>query len=152
MNLWVRAALGGLAGTAAMSLLLAATPRWGLPPMSISGLLGAAWGGRGGLGSAAQFIFGTALGLVYAAFFAGRLRGHPVLRGSLFGLGSWVVEQAAIFPLVGVGWFSRSLPVSLGSLVGHLLYGAILGLACGAGADEVALADAEETPRRSVAL
>lgn len=132
-----------------MGLLLAAAPRWGLPPMSISGLLGTALGGREGLGWAAQFAFGTALGLVYAALFARWLPGRPVLRGSLFGLGSWIVEQAAIFPLVGVGWFSRSLPVSVGSLVGHLVYGAILGLACGTGADEVALARAEQTVRCS---
>jgi hypothetical protein len=74
-------------------------------------------------------LIGIGLAFVYAAWLVGRLPGAPILRGLGFGFGVFLFAQIAFMPLVGAGVFSRGdLPLLAGSLIGHLLYGALLGL------------------------
>ena len=67
-----RAVVGGLTGTAAMTVLMLMAPLMGLPPMNIGKMLGSVMGGVVALGWIAHFMIGTALALVYAAVFARR--------------------------------------------------------------------------------
>jgi hypothetical protein len=46
---------------------------------------------------------------------------------------------------MGMGLFSGSLPLAMGSLIGHLVYGAVVGAVYGAGAENV-------SPRRAIAV
>jgi hypothetical protein len=51
-----------------------------------------------------------------------------VLRGVLYGCLVFVVAQVVFMPVVGGGFFSRGDPELLaGSLLGHLVYGAVVG-------------------------
>lgn len=122
-----KAVLGGLAGTAAMTALMLAAPMMGLPPMNIGRMLGSAMGGVVALGWMAHFVIGTVLAVVYAALFAPRLPGARPVRGALYSLLPWLMAQVVVMPLMGAGLFSGSMLAAGGSLMGHLVYGAVLG-------------------------
>jgi len=126
-----RAIVGGLAGTAAMTMLMTMAPAMGLPPMSVPAMLGSVMGGSIVLGWAAHFMIGVVLALGYAALFAARLPGHAVARGAIYSLLPWLMAQLAVMPMMGMGLFAGSMLAAAGSLMGHLLYGAVLGAVYG---------------------
>ena len=76
-------------------------------------------------------MIGTTLATAYAAFFAERLPGPPVVRGMLFGIAPWLLAQVVVMPMMGAGFFSGSLMAATGSLMGHLVYGAVVGTVYG---------------------
>ncbi|MCK6528655.1 DUF1440 domain-containing protein [Myxococcota bacterium] len=126
-----RTILAGLAGTAAMTALMLAAPMMGMPPMNIGEMLGSMLGGVVALGWAAHFMIGVALAGVYAAAFAHRLPGPVAVRGALYGIGPWLLAQVVVMPMMGAGLFSGSALVAAGSLMGHLVYGAVVGTVYG---------------------
>ena len=127
----VRAVLVGLAGTAVMTMLMLLAHRMGMPPMNIGAMLGSVMGGNAALGWLAHFMIGTVLALVYAVLFAGRVPGAPAIRGAAFSLFPWLMAQTVVMPMMGMGVFSGSMLAAGGSLMGHLVYGAVLGLVYG---------------------
>jgi hypothetical protein len=132
-NLNLRKALAsGLAGTAAMTMLMIAAPMMGMPPMNIGKMLGSVMGGSLTLGWAAHFMIGTVLAIAYAAIFAARLPGGPALRGAAFSVLPWLLAQLVVMPMMGAGVFSGSALMAMGSLLGHLAYGAVVGAVYGA--------------------
>jgi uncharacterized membrane protein YagU involved in acid resistance len=134
MNLNPRSAvLAGLAGTAAMTVLMLMAPMMGMPPMNIGAMLGSVMGGNVILGWVAHFMIGVVLALGYAAVFASRLSGSPAVRGALYSLLPWLMAQVIVMPMMGMGLFSGSMVAAGGSLMGHLVYGVVLGLVYGPG-------------------
>ena len=137
-----RAVLAGLLGTAAMTALWLAEPRVGLARWAVGDILSSllavatAYVSLGpALGWALHFAVGIILAVLYATAFAGRLPGSKLARGLLYGLGIFVVAQLVFMPLVGAGFFSRGdPPLLLGSLVGHLAYGGVVGILYGTAA------------------
>lgn len=136
-----RAVLAGLAGTVAMTMLMLLAPAMGLPPMNIGAMLGSVMGGNVALGWAAHLMIGAALALGYAAVFSARLPGASPVRGAIFSLVPWLMAQIVVMPMMGLGLFSGSALAAGGSLMGHLLYGAVLGLVYGARADSRSIAN-----------
>jgi hypothetical protein len=128
---WKRTVLGGLAGTAAMTVLMLMAPLMGLPPMNIGKMLGSVMGGVVALGWFAHFMIGTVLATVYATLFASRLRGAPAVRGAAYSLLPWLVAQLVVMPMMGAGLFSGSALVAGASMMGHLVYGVVLGAVYG---------------------
>ena len=127
-----RTVVGGVLGTLAMTVTgLFAAPMMGIPPMNPADMLASQMGGIVALGWAAHFMIGTVLAVLYAALAAPRLPGPPVLRGALFSLLPWLMAQVLVMPMMGMGLFSSSATMATGSLVGHLVYGAILGVVVG---------------------
>jgi hypothetical protein len=126
---------GGIIGTAVMTGLMLTGPILGVPRLAIGELLStllAVSVAHLPIGPAAGWAihaaFGIALGLVYAGFFATRLPGRPGMRGAIYGVLVFLVAQLVFMPLVGAGLFSRGdVPMILGSLIGHLVYGGLLG-------------------------
>lgn len=57
--------------------------------------------------------------------------GPAWLRGAAYGVALWLVAQAVVMPLAGVGFFSMAKPRRLAALAWslgtHLLYGVVLG-------------------------
>lgn len=129
----IRAALAGLVGTTAMTGLMLAAPMMGLPPMNIGEMLGSMMGGVTALGWAAHFMIGTGFAVGYAGVLARRLPGPPVARGMLFALAPWLMAQVVVMPMMGAGFFSGSVLAAMGSLMGHLVYGAVIGATYGRG-------------------
>ena len=138
MNL-KRAVAAGLVGTAVMTFLMLVAPVVGLPRMAIGQLLSTVLAVSVAFlpigpaaGWALHALFGVALAIIYAAAFVGRLPGKPLARGALYGVLVFVLAQLLFMPLVGAGVFSRGdVPMILGSLVGHLVYGGLVGIIYG---------------------
>lgn len=130
-----RACLAGIVGTAVMTLLMLALPHLGLPRLAIGEMLGTVFSltvGYTGVGPAAGWIihgiFGVVLACLYAAAVVGRLSGSPVARGLIYGVILFVLAQLIFMPLAGAGIFSRGdSHMLVGSLLGHLVYGALVG-------------------------
>lgn len=123
-----RILLAGLAGTAAMSMLMLAAPLMGMPRMPIGDMLGNFLHIGPAAGWAMHFLIGVTLAGIYGALFASRLPGPVAARGALFGVAVFFLAQLVVTPMMGGGVFSGgNLPVIAGSLMGHLVYGTIVG-------------------------
>lgn len=126
-----RLMLGGFIGTLAMTAMMyLVAPMMGVR-MDIAAMLGSMLGGSWAAGMAMHFINGTVLfPLVYGYLLVSRLPGPPLLRGALWGVILWLIAQTMVMPMMGAGLFSAAaggIVAAVGSLVGHLLYGTILG-------------------------
>jgi len=130
-----RAVAAGIAGTAVMTVVLLWAPLVGLPKLAIGNLLSTFLAvsvvvlrvGPAG-GWIIHGLVGIALALLYAGIFATRLPGPPAARGVLYGCLIFILAQLVFMPAVGAGVFSRGDPgLLLGSFIGHLAYGALVG-------------------------
>lgn len=69
---------------------------------------------------------GVILAVIYAVV-APWLPGSPVVRGALYGIAPFLVAQIVVIPMMGMPIFSGSIVMAMGSLIGHLVYGAVVG-------------------------
>jgi uncharacterized protein DUF6789 len=130
-----RAIAAGAVGTAAMTMLMLGAPLMGMPKMLIGEMLGSFLHIGSAAGWAMHVVIGLVLALIYAGWFATRLPGGPVLKGALYGSGVFLVAQLVVTPMMGGGVFSGgNMPMIVGSLMGHLVYGALVGAVYGSGA------------------
>lgn len=130
-----RAVVAGLVGTAVMTMMMLAAPMMGMPPMPIGEMLGQFLRIGTAAGWAMHVIIGLMLATIYAAFLAGRLPGAPALRGAIYGFAVFLVAQLVVTPMMGGGVFSGgNMSMIEGSLMGHLVYGAIVGAIYGGSA------------------
>ena len=137
-----RAAAAGLIGTGVMTALLLVEPSIGLPEIAIGQILSTSLGLASAhltigpaLGWLIHFVVGMILALIYAGALQSRLPGGPLARGVLYGLLVFLVAQLAFMPLVGSGVFSNGdLQLIGGSLLGHIVYGGVVGWTYGSGA------------------
>lgn len=128
-----RVIVAGLLGTAAMTIVgVYAAPLMGLPPMNPAVMLAGAMGGNLALGWIAHFGIGVTLAAMYATV-GPSLPGGPAVRGALWGIAPFLAAQIVVMPVMGMPLFSGSVSMATGSLVGHLVYGAVLGLVYGYG-------------------
>ena len=143
----VRALIGGLLGTVAFTALIYMAPLMGFPPMDLVTMLGTMFVSDPSAaflpGLAVHVMIGLILSLGYAFFFARLLPGRPWLRGALYGVIPWVVAMVVVMPMMGLvhplvragampdpGFFLMgmgTIMAPVGSLIGHLVYGAALG-------------------------
>ncbi len=132
-----RAIIAGLVGTAAMTMLTLMAPMMGMPEMNIANMLSNFMKLPAVVGWVAHFMIGVIWAIVFVSVFVGKLPGAPWLKGVLFSLGPWLLMQIMASPMMGMGVFfsSSSAPMMMvvGSLMGHVVYGAILGGVYGRG-------------------
>ncbi|MBI2083314.1 MAG: hypothetical protein HYT76_07055 [Deltaproteobacteria bacterium] len=120
--------LAGILGTVAITIVATfGAPMMGLPKMDIAGMLAGVMGGSATLGWIAHFMIGTILAFGYALF-QGKLPGPAVVRGALYGIAPWLMAQIVVMPMMGMGFFSGAFTPAFGSLIGHLVYGAVVGI------------------------
>jgi Family of unknown function (DUF6789) len=130
-----RAAAAGVIATASMTALLMVEPSVGLPKIAIGETLSSsmsavssftAVGPAGGW--VVDVIVGVLFAWIFAAYLYNRLPGSPFVRGLLFGCGVFVLAQLVFAPITGSGVFSRGdLELLAGGLLGHLVYGGVVG-------------------------
>lgn len=133
----LKAFVAGFAGTTIITLMVS----FGSPDLAggpsdlaamLAGVLGVSWIG----GLWAHFLIGTVvLPLIYVLFLNRTLAGGSAVRGMTWGLLLWLLSQAVVIPAAGGGFFSANgggLKAVLDSLIGHLVYGLILGVLTGA--------------------
>jgi uncharacterized membrane protein YagU involved in acid resistance len=105
-------------------------------PMDIAAMLGTMLGGWG-MGMVMHVLNGVVIfPLIYAYFLFGKLPGAPYLKGILCGLSLWLVAQLVVMPMMGAGVFglkTSGIMSAFGSLMGHVVYGALLGAIAGHG-------------------
>ncbi|MDL2399604.1 DUF6789 family protein [Rhizobium mayense] len=139
MTLDVRAGLiAGFTATVVLSILMIAQSSAGLLPQlnpieDIAHVAGQPAGTILSLlfGWIGHFVLGTIVwGIIYAAIQAS-LPGTPVVRGLIFGALAWLAMMIIFMPLAGHGLFALSLggQAAVATLVLHLVYGAVLGVA-----------------------
>jgi hypothetical protein len=135
-----RAMLAGLIATIIMSIVQTMAPMMGLPRMDIAAMVGSMLGGRLVAGWIIHLMMGTILwAAVYAYIVEPRLGGAPWVRGLTYGFLLAVFVLIIGFPLVGA-MFSSLTPKpgflgmgmagamgTMGVIVGHLVYGLVLG-------------------------
>ena len=136
---WTRAILGGFVGTLALSFMMyKVAPMMGMMKMDIAGMLGQMLGGWA-MGMVMHFVNGTIIfPLIYAFLLYRILPGPPLVKGLMWGVVLWLTTQLMLMPVMGAGLFGMKAGGMMGaiaSLVGHLVYGSLLGSIAGAGVD-----------------
>lgn len=129
------ALVAGLVATTAMTIFTYMAPLMGFE-MDIPKMLANTMGGPIIVGWITHFMVGEILAINFGAIFLSAVNKNPNLKtGSLFGLIPWFIAQVMVMPMMSLmgggsysnGLFSGSMMVAMASLVGHLIYGAILG-------------------------
>ena len=128
---WTRAILGGVIGTLVMTAVgVWVAPMMGIPRMNPAEMLAGQMGGSLPIGWMAHLMIGTILAIGYALV-APWIPGPPFVRGALYAVAPFLMAQLAAMPMMGMPVFSGSVPMAMGSLIGHLIYGAIVGAVYG---------------------
>lgn len=130
-----KAVLGGFLGTAVMTAMMYWMAPMLLPgPMDIAGMLGGMLGVSWGVGMVIHFLNGTVIfPLIYVFALYALLPGEPWLKGTLWGVGLWILAGLIVMPMAGAGifWANVGAMPAVLSLMGHIVYGAILGAVAG---------------------
>ena len=129
---FTRAALGGFIGTVAMTVMMyVVAPMMGLH-MDIAAMLGSMLGGSWTAGLMMHFVNGSVIfPAIYTYALYAHLPGSPAIRGTVWGVLLWLVAQTMVMPMTGAGLFSSAMGgvmAAMGSLIGHILYGSLLGI------------------------
>ena len=142
--------VAGFVATAAMTALMYAAPMMGMPKMDIATMLGTMFLARAG----PAFWFGMMLHLMmgavlFPAIYRFALQpgsGSGTGKGVLFGILLWAAANFMVMPMMGAihpmvksgtmrapGFLMLNLGIMapMGSLMGHLLYGVLLGKLAG---------------------
>lgn len=118
----------GLVGTLAMTGVgLWGAPMMGMAPMNPAEMLAGQMGGNIMLGWAGHLMIGVVLAMIYVLVARPRLPGSPPVRGAIFSVLPWLVAQLAMMPMMGMPVFSGSMKIAMGSLIGHFVFGAVVG-------------------------
>lgn len=128
LEAWQAGVVGGILGSVAFGAMMAA-----MAPEMLEVTIPSMYGLEGGLaGWIVHVSHGAVLGVVFAALLAGLGRPHlGVGLGAGAGVGYGVVVWAALAVVVMPVWLGmpEMVPnVDVGSLVGHVVYGLLLGV------------------------
>lgn len=127
--------IAGVVATVAMTLFTYMAPLMGFE-MDIPKMLATTMGEPIIVGWIAHFMIGEILAISFGAIFLKKTNKSANLKsGTLFSLIPWFAAQVMAMPMMSImtggsyisGFFSGSMMVAMASLVGHLIYGAILG-------------------------
>lgn len=128
----MKAVVAGITGTLIMSMVgLYAAPMMGLPKMNPADMLAMQMGGSALLGWLAHLMIGMILAIVYLLLAAGRLPGPAPVQGAIFALAPWLLAMLVMMPMMGMPAFGGGTKPAVGSLIGHLLYGLVIGAMIG---------------------
>lgn len=113
--------IAGIIATAVMSLLIFLSPYFGFPRISVWEIIANLLNIPLIFGWIIHFLVGIFFAFIYLSFFKRRLPGNSAIKGMIFSLLPFFLSQTASL-------FSSNFITILGSLIGHLVYGAVLGL------------------------
>ncbi|MBK7289633.1 MAG: DUF2938 family protein [Chitinophagaceae bacterium] len=123
----------GLLATAAMTALMLMAPMMGMPEMPIGKMLAEFMNIPVVLGWVMHVMIGVGLAVGYILFFRDKISAPPAVKGMLFGMIPFLMAQLVVMPMMGMGVFTSAagpmqMKMIMGSLMGHLIYGLVLGL------------------------
>lgn len=131
----VNGMLAGLVATVVLSLLMVLKNLMGLmPDLNVIAMLAKQMGTGPLMGWVAHFLIGVVgYGIVYGLIFSQLPLGGHAVRGMTLGLVGWLVMMVVLLPMMGAGLFGTQMPsgmmVPVATLILHLIFGAVLGLA-----------------------
>ncbi len=146
MNI-IAAIISGLAGTLAMSMLMAVAPALGMPKMDMVGMLGSMFGkANQTLGWVLHLMMGSVFALVYTSLWSIGFGGPSIASALIFGAAHWALVGFAMgmVPVMHVGirsgevqapglWMTSQggLMSFMGGLMGHLVFAVVVALVYG---------------------
>lgn len=122
--------LGGVTGTAAMTIMMLIAPMMGVHmdiAASLAGMVHAPWV----VGMVLHLMMGVLIFLlVYGLLLRRYLPGSAVVRGLIWGSILWMMMELAVMPMIGAGVLGLNGPGMMGAvaaLMAHFVYGGLLG-------------------------
>lgn len=138
----IAAIISGLAGTIAMSLLMAVAPMMGMPKMDMAGMLGTMFGkANRPLGWALHLMMGSVFALIYAILWSLGIGAPTVAFAVGFGAAHWAVVGLgmSMVPVMHAGMRSGEIAAPgvwmmkqggmmsfAGGLLGHLVFALVV--------------------------
>lgn len=130
-----QAVIGGLIGTAAMSLVMFVAPMMGMPKMNPPEMLSGVMGVPSSIGWVMHFMIGIIFTFMYVFLLLPILKkvNGKVLKGIIFGIAAFVFAQIAM-AVMGAMFGEIPAPegsmvlIAIGSVVGHLVFGVVAAL------------------------
>jgi len=134
----IRALIGGFVGTVVFTLMgLFVAPNVIGQPMDVAALMAPMLGGSHTAGVIAHFVTGTVVfPLAYLILGIGNLPGPAWLRGAIFLIPVYLVAMVVVMPILGQGLFFGSPPKAMVALMGHVVFGLVMGGIIGKPANE----------------
>ena len=132
-NNLIKALLGGFIGTIAFTVMgqFIAPHIIGFP-MNIGKMIAGMIHSPENVGVMIHFVMGTILfPISYLLLGYNRIPGPGWLKGLLYLLPIYLVAMIVIVPMAGKGLFFDSFPAAMIALMGHLIYGVIIGAIIG---------------------
>ena len=125
--------MGGVIGTAAMSLVMFISSFLGMPKMSPPRMLSTMMGASTIVGWLMHFMIGIIFALIYAYLFMNVVRkiNSNILRGAIFGIAAFIFAQIAMAILGamigGIPAMEGSVMlIMIGSIMGHIIFGIVV--------------------------
>jgi len=139
------AALGGLAGTVVMTMMMMfIAPMITGMPMDIAALIGGMLGDNYMFGMVVHIMMGVVIfPLIYVFVLYERLPGAPWLKGVIWGIVLWAGAATVIMPMAGAGFLMSNIGgmmALVAALMGHIVYGGLLGAIAGSGEKSLSVA------------
>ncbi|WP_279142897.1 DUF6789 family protein [Photobacterium phosphoreum] len=129
----VKALVGGFLGTLAFTLMgKFLAPHLIGHSMDVAAIIAHMLGTSESIGLMMHFMVGTIVFPIgYLLIGYSRLPGSGWLRGLLFLIPIYLIAMTVVIPMAGKGLFFHSMPMSMVALMGHMVYGIILGAIIG---------------------
>jgi uncharacterized membrane protein YagU involved in acid resistance len=128
----IQAFLAGITATTVMTAVGVAAPAIGLPKMNPAEMLSTMLSVSIVIGYIIHFMIGIIFASAYVYWFNGMVRiQSKVLKGIVFGVAVFVFAQIMLWligMMIPVPEMGEAMPVMLASLIGHLVYGIVIGL------------------------
>lgn len=126
--------LAGIAGTAALSILMVIKNLMGvMPELDVIGMLGGMLQVPPSVAWPIHFMIGAVWGLLFAVLYRRIPGGGAIVKGMVLLTGAWLLMMVMVMPMAGAGLFGMKLGMMapLMTWVLHLVFGAVMGLVYG---------------------
>jgi len=125
--------IGGITGTAVMTMVMFVAPMMGMPKMNPAEMLSMMMGLPLTIGWIMHFMIGITFALIYAFFFIKVVKkiSNNILKGAIFGLAAFIFAQIA---MAMMGAMLGGMPpmegsmmlMMIGSITGHVIFGIVV--------------------------
>ena len=127
--------IGGIIGTAVMTIVMMIAPMMGMPKMNAASMLSMMMGVPIEVGWLMHFMIGIIFAMAYAFFFIKVVKkvSSNVLKGAIFGIAVFIFAQIAIAIM---GAMMGGMPpmegsmmlMMIGSAIGHIFFGIVVAM------------------------
>ncbi len=129
-----QALLGGISGTAVMTIVMMIAPMMGMPKMSPPAMLSMMMGFPIIVGWMMHFMIGIIFAIAYAFVFINLVKkvSNNILKGAIFGMAVFIFAQI-MMAIMGMMFPMQPMEGSMmlmmvGSIIGHIIFGITVAL------------------------